>query len=378
MPRRGENIYKRKDGRWEGRYIALYDLNNKAKYASVYAHSYKEVKQKLIAAKNLSQKGKSLNANNSFTVAECALEWLKQIRNQTKYSTFVKYSNILNNHIIPSIGANKIENVTENTINRFISLKLEQGNIRTQRALSPKSVKDILSVVKLIFNFAQANNIPVNCNFRCIKIKQTGRFTKEIDYDMQIRLTHYLLNYPNCVNAGILLCLYTGLRLGEVCALKFEDISLSNKTICVTKTMQRIQNLSDTSPAKTSVIITEPKSNSSIRVIPLPDFLAVFLSKLPYTDSSYILTGREDKFMEPRTLENRFKRCLKECNLEEVSFHKLRHRFATYCVEIGFDVKSLSEILGHSGVNITLNRYVHSSFELKRTNMKKLDLMLNL
>ena len=127
---------------------------------------------------------------------------------------------------------------------------------------------------------------------------------------------------------------------------------------------------------KTEVIITSPKSDSACRIIPLPDFIVDIVEQFYNNPQNFILTGTADKYIEPRTMENRFKKYLKECNIKKYTFHQLRHSFATYCMEIGFDIKSLSEILGHSSVNITLNRYVHSSFELKRVNMNKLEVKL--
>ena len=119
--------------------------------------------------------------------------------------------------------------------------------------------------------------------------------------------------------------------------------------------------------------MTSPKSGNSVRDIPIPEFILERLEIIKgMPQEAYILTGRSDKFVEPRSMENLFKRCLKECRMEEINYHALRHTFATRCIEAGFDVKSLSEILGHANVNITLNRYVHSSMEQKRANMGKL------
>jgi len=137
--------------------------------------------------------------------------------------------------------------------------------------------------------------------------------------------------------------------------------------------MQRVQCLSVSKDTKTEVVITSPKSKSSVRDIPLPEFIVQNIkSKNLYIPKAFLLSGDSSRYIEPRTLENRFKCCTRMCGIENVNFHMLRHTFATRCVEVGFETKSLSEILGHSSVNITLNRYVHSSMELKRLNMEKL------
>jgi integrase len=135
--------------------------------------------------------------------------------------------------------------------------------------------------------------------------------------------------------------------------------------------MQRIQNVS-AAETRTRIVITEPKSACSQRDIPIPDFLVAMLRTFQAESEAYVLTGSRDHFIEPRTMQNHFKRYVRQCGIAPANYHALRHSFATRCIELGFDVKSLSEILGHSNVNTTLNRYVHSSLELKRENMEKL------
>ena len=189
--------------------------------------------------------------------------------------------------------------------------------------------------------------------------------------EVQDRLVKYLLTDIDYTKLGILLCLYTGIRIGELCAMRLDDILINEKTIRVTKAIQRLQTLSNTD-TKTRIVVTDPKSLSSQRKIPLPDFLISIIVNLNYRSNAYILTGTNERYIEPRTLEYRFKAILKKCGLGNYKFHQLRHRFATQCVELGFDIKCLSEILGHSSVNITLNRYVHSTMELKKNNMAKL------
>lgn len=170
---------------------------------------------------------------------------------------------------------------------------------------------------------------------------------------------------------GVLLSLYTGIRIGELCALQWEDFCISQSTLRIRKTMQCIQDLGNGSISKTKIVITEPKSQCSVRDIPLPSFIIDIAIPFISNSKSYILTGN-DRYIEPRTMQNRFNRYVKESGIDDANFHALRHTFATRCVEVGFEIKSLSEVLGHANVNITLNRYVHSSFELKHSNMNKL------
>lgn len=373
MPRRGENIYKRKDGRWEGRFIKEYDLNNKAKYNSVYGHSYIEVKNKLTILKQQSSCNTIEKTDaDTKTFGEYAFQWLSYIQKQVKHSTYVKYTNTIKNHIIPYMGNQTLEYITTEKVKKFIDEKLSSGNINTSNGLSTKTVKDMVSIIHLVIKYCNELGAESNCKFENITIKTRKKNIEGITNDEHIRLVNYLLCDIDNPKLGVLICLFTGLRIGEICAMKFEDISIYDKIINVTKTMQRIQTLSENSGKKTEIIITAPKSDSSFRTIPLPDFMIDIVSKFYNNPQDYILTGMTDKYIEPRTMENKFKTYLKECNLKNYTFHQIRHRFATHCIEIGFEVKSLSEILGHSNVNITLNRYVHSSFELKRINMNKL------
>ena len=162
------------------------------------------------------------------------------------------------------------------------------------------------------------------------------------------------------------------IRIGELCALTWGQIHLTEGEIFVTRTLQRLQDMSHSAGNRTRIIISTPKSACSLRAIPLPDFLVRWLKPFRSSEDVFFLTGRSDKFVEPRSLENHLKKVLIQNGIRPVNFHALRHTFATRCVEAGFDLKSLSEILGHSKVNITLNCYVHPSYELKKSCMEKL------
>ena len=374
MARRGENIYKRKDGRWEGRYIKGKDINGRNKYGYLYAKSYTEVKEKLNEIK--SQPSVLYQTQTATkTLAQMCTLWLDESKTQIKHSTYVKYYNIIYNHIIPSIGKHKINLLNTALIRQFADEKLTVGKLNGCGGLSSKTVKDILSVLRLVIAYSNNIGIACNCRLDSINIKSGDKNIEVLSKSQQDKLTSYLINNFNNTNLGILICLYTGIRIGEICALKFDDISMIDKTVHIRKTMQRVQNFAPLKETKTDVIVSTPKSKSSVRDIPMPEFLIAAITKNNmYVPKAYLLTGELHNFVEPRTLENRFKRCICSCGIADVSFHTLRHTFATRCVELGFETKSLSEILGHSSVNITLNRYVHSSMELKRMNMEKLNL----
>lgn len=374
MSRRGENIYKRKDGRWEGRYIKAYD-DRKPKYGYVYAKNYKAVKEKLIVAKeanhNILYMQPSANNSEHFLFESIALTWLGTIKPKIKKSTLVKYTNLLNSYIIPSFGNYPIQTISRNDVETFCSELLVSGG-KKGNGLAPKTVSDIFSVIKNVFGYAENCKELQVANIRNIIIKQTAKTMRVLSMQEQEKLDVFLRSNISYSNLSILLSLYTGIRIGELCALKWGDIDFENQCFIVNKTLQRIQNKeADLSKSKTILILTTPKSISSIRKIPLPDDIYKLILKHKCEQDKYFTTGTEH-YVEPRTMENRFNAVLERCNINKSNFHALRHTFATRCIELGFDVKSLSEILGHANVNITLNRYVHPSMEAKKKNMNML------
>ncbi len=360
MPRKGENIYKRKDGRWEGRVIERYDELGRAKYKSFYADSYSLVKEKVKAYSPVFHP-KKIDLKDQF-FSDYAEKWLDTVKLKCKISTYNKYHNICKNHIIPEIGKYNIEAIT---------VKQVENTVCGKSYLSAKTQNDILSIIKMILYYAQSCGCKV-VNVKGLSVRQSNIQTRVLSLEEQKIITNYLFTDTDLCKIGVYLSLCTGIRIGELCALKRENISFEDSILKVRGTMMRVQL--EGSKQKTAVIISEPKSKNSLRDIPLPDFISAFFKlyydKLP--PKAYLLTGKQDKFIEPRLLEYRFKKYTKSCGLDDVNFHTLRHTFATRCVENGFEIKTLSEILGHVNVNITLNRYVHSSMNLKRMNMEKL------
>ena len=172
----------------------------------------------------------------------------------------------------------------------------------------------------------------------------------------------------------IIIAITTGLRVGELCGLRWENISFENHTLSVKATVQRIKNyLPAENGKKTTVIIGTPKSHSSIRTIPLTSGVVELCKYFKCDDEkAFILTGKRS-FAEPRILQRKLSKYYKQCGIANAHFHTLRHTFATRCIEVGFDIKTLSEILGHSNISITMNRYVHPDLDFKRKNVKKLE-----
>ena len=280
----------------------------------------------------------------------------------TKESTQARYTHLIKTHIKPHLGAVQLSQLTTDVIEIFIEQQLTDGRLDNSGGLSPKTVTDILTIIKSTIEYARYKELPVICNLSKLSIKKKEKEMRVFTPSEQESLIGTLTNDMDHSKFGVLLSLYTGIRVGELCALQWEDFDLAHSKLKIRKTMQRIQDLGNGSVSKTKIVITEPKSQCSILDV---------AKKFASNPKAYILTGT-DQYIEPRTMQNRFKSYVKECNVEPANFHVLRHTFATRCVEVGFEVKSLSEVLGHANVNITLNRYVHSSFELKHSNMNKL------
>lgn len=359
--------------------MKYHTTSGKTVYNYISAKTYKEVKAKIAIQRIL--QGVPVEMEEAGTYNEkfndIAIEWFDTIRHNVKESTENKYLNTLNSYILPMLQGKKASELTYDFIIEQCNNLLQFGGKRGT-GLSPKSVSDILSMLRNILQYAEQHNKVIACDARSIHI---GRGQKSnlrvLSLEEQKRLCEHLYTDLNGHNLGILLCLFTGIRIGEVCALTWNDISFSEKTIKINKTLQRIQDHSGKA-TKTRIVITSPKSACSIRIIPIPENLVVLLANYQTRSTGYFMTNSEGKFIEPRTMQNHFKTILKKCSIAPANFHALRHTFATRCVEFGFDIKSLSEILGHSSVNITMNRYVHPTMKLKKENMDRLSALLTI
>lgn len=356
MARTGENIYKRKDGRWEGRFIRQYDDAGKPKYGYIYAKTYAEAKQKL-AEQRCSLSLTDDMAHRASTKYEAVLtSWLQSAQMGAKESTFSKYAQIIDRHILPALGQYPVGKISTPLIEGFIQQQLLSGRLDGQGGLSAKTVTDMLTIIKESLRYAQDTGLPVNCNLQRLTVKRKEKEMRVLTLQEQDALVRVLLSDTDIYKFGVMLSLYTGIRVGELCALQWENLCLSSSTLKVRRTLQRIQDRTAGAATKTKIVITEPKSQCSMRDIPLPLFIVELARRFETSPKAYVLSGDKDRFIEPRTMQNRFKRYIAEADIADANFHATRHTFATRCVEVGFDVKTLSEILGHTNVNITLNR----------------------
>lgn len=348
MPRRGENIYKRKDGRWEARYVKEISVDGVKKYGSVYAKTYNEVKtkQQLFLLPEMRKQ----NSVKKF-VSDVIYEWLESNKNQVKISTYQKYKSTIENHIIPELGKIQIQFLTSVIIQQYTDKLLT-------KAISRTTVNDILIVLGMGLSYAEEEynlHIP-----KISLVKNPPKEMRVLSVLEQNIFVDYLLNKNDVFSFGMLLALFTGVRIGELCALTWDDIG--ENTIRVNKTMQRVQQ-----NGTTEILTLPPKTVSSNRIIPIPKELKLLLTGRK--NNGTVLKQENGKLVEPRLMQIKFKKYTAECGIENINFHSLRHSFATRCVEVGFDIKTLSEILGHSDVKTTLNKYVHSSMEQKAKQM---------
>lgn len=367
MSKKGENIYKRKDGRWEARYIKGYRPDCKAIYGYCYAKTYREAKEKVCHARaELENHGAWEIGDRKKSLSTTSEEWLRLKRSQVKEATYTKYRTAIDNHIRPELGNCPMVALTASKVEQFgYGLLHEKG-------LSRKTVKDVLTVLHGILKYGE-KQIPAMPHIQMTYPREAREEMRVLSRQEQETLTEYLQKDMDLYKFGTLLTLLTGLRVGELCALRWRNISLEEGTLSVKGTMQRLKNPDTEGKTKTRVVISDPKSFSSARVIPLSPLARKLCREFAGEPDAFALSGRVDKLVEPRIMQHRMDNYARDCGLENVHFHTLRHSFATRCVEVGFEIKSLSEILGHASPQITLARYVHSSLDLKRENMAKLE-----
>ena len=303
----------------------------------------------------------NLNKNNHFDIEHISSQWLLYNKHTYKPNTLQKYRYHINKHILPSSLSKKcVCEITSMDLADFSDSLINQH-------LSRNTINDILMVLGSLLRFTHRfhDNKLIPVPF----VKNDKKEMRVLSRKEQHILEEYINKEMNATKFGVLLALYTGIRIGELCALQWKDID--NGNINIYKTMYRIKK-----DQRTEVVIASPKTVSSFRIIPLPAFLKNKIDSFRQEADSYVIGSKKTPFVEPRLMQIRFKKITNQCCFENVTFHTLRHTFATRCVECGFDIKSLSEILGHSDVKTTLNRYVHSSIEQKQINMNKLSAII--
>lgn len=367
MSRRGDHIHKRKDGRWEGRYKCGLKNDGTTAYGSVYAKTYTECKSKLEKCKtnfiNLDEKHTELKFSEVLEL------WLSSNRIRVKGATENKYSCVIESHILPELGNKRISTLTPHVINVFLDRKIKEGAINGEGGLSPAYVKTIATIIESALKYAACEGM---CSPLKSAINKPSIPKKELNvlsHNVQKNLEQALILEKSQVALGTLIALYTGLRIGEICALQWCDIDLNKDIITVRHTVSRVKD--DYGNKKTKLILDTPKTKASKRNIPISSLLKPILQDAYDCRKSNFVVSKTNSFVGTRTFDYRFRQMMKRNNFEIISFHTIRHTFATRCVEAGMDAKTLSEILGHASVSTTMNIYVHSSMEVKRNQIEK-------
>ncbi|ERI81815.1 site-specific recombinase, phage integrase family [Bacteroides pyogenes F0041] len=298
------------------------------------------------------------------SIREIAILWKEDKRKYVKISTYSAYVLILENHLLPVFG--DMSEVEEEKVQNFILLKIQQG-------LSIKTVKDMLIVLKMIVKFGAKLGWITHKEWSLkYPTMQEGKTLEVLSIAHHKRILQYIGGHFTFRNLGIYICLTTGMRIGEICALTWNDIDMVNGVICVRRTIERIYSV-DGNKRYTKVIIGLPKTRSSIRDIPMNRELIKMIRPLKkiVNGDFYVLTN-EEKPTEPRTYRNYYKRLMEQLDIPPLKFHTSRHSFATRCIESNCDYKTVSVILGHSDIGTTLNLYVHPNMEQKKKCIDKM------
>ena len=370
MARRGENIYKRRDGRYEGRYVVGRKPDGKTKFGYIFGYSYIEVKARLTQKKaELLAHADPLIKRHSKTLAQWMVYWMEnELLGSVKESSYQTYKNQLNKHILPRLGNFELAALTPAEVHAFLQELQHIG-------LSESMTRSVYRLLSAGIRAALDEGIIRRNPCKKIRIQRGERKEQRVLSQEEQKKTELALMESG--NLPAIVSMYTGLRLGEICSLKWKDIDWANGTITVRRTVQRLQHMEAENGRKTMLMIGSPKSYSSYRTIPVP---AAILQKLKEISERTLQTGEAGEFIfsttsrvtEPRTVQRRFERDMKTLGIAGVHFHTLRHSFATRLLELGVDIKTVSVLLGHGSPKTTLDCYAHSLLEYQRAAVDRL------
>lgn len=305
------------------------------------------------------------------------IEWLNiwlnnYIKPSAKDRTYIRYEQLIRTHIAPKIGDKDVNDLTPIVLQSFVTELLNSGNLRTGKELSANFVNMVISVVQN--SLKTANLVGIASEYTANKIKRPKAKEKQVNcftVSEQKTIEQYVLNCKKDKLFGVVLCLYTGLRIGELLALTWNDIDFGKGLLFVSKTCH------DGNDGVNHIrIIDSPKTPHSRRVIPLPKQILPLLKALKKRSRCQYIISDGDKPVLVRSYQRTFELLLRKLHIPHKGFHSLRHTFATRAMECGIDVKTLSELLGHKNATITLNRYAHSLLEHKVEMMNKLGKLL--
>ena len=297
------------------------------------------------------------------TIREIAAAWKEYKRPYVKQSTMAAYVLILETHILPTFGEDN--SLPEQSVQAFVLHKIESG-------LSTKSVKDILIVLKMVMKFGVKKEWMTYYEWD-IKYPPSSenKVLDVLSVTNHRKILNHIQSHFTFMGLGIYISLSTGLRIGEICALKWSDINVTDGILTVNRTIERIYII-EGEKKHTELVINTPKTKNSCREIPMNKELLGMLKPLKkvVNDDYYILTN-DERPTEPRTYRNYYKRVMEKLDIPKLKYHGLRHSFATRCIEVGCDYKTVSVLLGHSNISTTLNLYVHPNMEQKKRCIDK-------
>jgi len=296
--------------------------------------------------------------NKQKTISEIANVWKADKKQYVKKSSFSAYVLLIENHLLPVFGEK--QNIDEAEIQAFVFQKLEQG-------LSHKTIKDILIVLKMVLKFGAKNKWieyhPYDIQFPTEREKHNIEVLSRTN---QKKIMKYIQEHFTFRNLGVYICLCSGMRIGEICALTWQDIDTDNGVIHIKRTIQRIYVI-ENGNRRTELILDTPKTKNSIREIPIcKDLLRILKPFKKIVNPSFFVLTNDSKPTEPRTYRSYYKKLMRVLEIPEIKFHGLRHSFATRCIESKCDYKTVSVLLGHSNISTTLNLYVHPNMEQKK------------
>lgn len=297
-------------------------------------------------------------------ISEIVKLWRVDKKQYVKRSSYAAYMLLIENHLLPAFGQS--ESIEEAAVQTFVLKKLEQG-------LSQKTIKDMLIVLKMILKFGDKN--------KWIEYKQFDiQFPTErenhplevLSRSNQKTIMNYIQTHFTFRNLGVYICLSSGMRIGEICALTWEDVDIEMGVISVKRTIQRIYTVED-GVRKTELVLDTPKTKNSIRDIPISrDLLRILKPIKKVVNNSFFVLTNESKPTEPRTYRSYYENFMKDLGIPKMKFHGLRHSFATRCIESKCDYKTVSVLLGHSNISTTLNLYVHPNMEQKKKAIEQM------
>lgn len=365
MPRKGENIYKRKDGRWEGRYKIGRKENGQIKYGYLYGPTYTEVKERLYSYKLKYQAVLDFHGESATTYEKWGLLWLTRRQQRIKRSTYSTYLYKMKHYLFPTIGAVRLNQLTKEVIQSLVDSWLEKGlrptTIHVLFQLLNSSLKDACKQQRIFQN---------PCLDIILPRKKRVRAQALTKVDQQV-LEATAKKMPLYKGLPVLLALNAGLRIGEIAALKWENIDFDRRVIYVKQTYQRIMVGVD--KRKTQLLLDQSKTEQSVRTIPMTFTLYKYLKKWAKKSPGPFICSNKQTPSEPRLLTNYFHAIRERIKLPKIHFHQLRHTFATRCIETNGDVASISRMLGHMSSKTTLDVYADSFLNSQQKIIDKLD-----